>query len=137
MSDLKALDPEDVRRGRVCPYCGGRPRFVDSAVVYGRSYGMIWMCAPCDAYVGVHKGSTVPLGRLADAENRRWKKMAHEAFDKLWKGDNPRMTRHDAYAWLAQVLGIPVEHAHIGMFDWKMCQRTCDEVDLYRHLYSY
>lgn len=53
---------------------------------------------------------------------------------QLWKGDNPRMTRHDAYAWLASALEIPPEHAHIGMFDWEMCQRTCDEVDLYRHL---
>lgn len=129
-----ALDPEDVRLGRVCPYCGGKPQLVDSAVVYGRSYGLMWRCEPCDAYVGVHRGSTTPLGRLADAENRRWKKAAHAAFDRLWKGEGAVMTRSDAYAWLSAVLGTPLQHTHIGMFDWRTCQRVCDEVDLRRNM---
>ena len=31
------------------------------------------------AYVGVHKGTDKPLGRLANAELRYWKKRAHAA----------------------------------------------------------
>lgn len=39
-----------------CDYCGKRAEFVDSKVVHGRSYGMIYLCRHCMAYVGVHKG---------------------------------------------------------------------------------
>lgn len=127
MKDLPGLDAEDVRRGRVCPYCGGAPSFVDSSVVYGRSYGMIFLCAPCDAYVGVHKGTRNALGRLADRDNRFWKKAAHRAFDELWKGGS--MSRREAYAWLSERLGTPPEHTHIGMFDAGMCRRVCTEAD--------
>ena len=31
---------------------------------------MIYICKPCDAYVGVHKGTDKALGRLANKELR-------------------------------------------------------------------
>ena len=74
-----------------CPYCQKPAVLEDSAVVYRwRSYGMIWRCAPCDAYVGTHKNSRqhAPLGRLANKELREWKKAAHRAFDPVWKNCN-------------------------------------------------
>ena len=42
-----------------CDYCGRRAEFVDSKVIYGKSYGMIYLCRCCPgyAYVGVHKGT--------------------------------------------------------------------------------
>lgn len=42
-----------------CDYCGRRAEFVDSKVIYGKSYGMIYLCRcrPGYAYVGVHKGT--------------------------------------------------------------------------------
>ena len=65
----------------LCDYCGRQAEYVDSAEIYnGKSYGMIYLCRPCKAYVGVHRGSDKPLGRLADAELREWKKRAHAAF---------------------------------------------------------
>lgn len=70
----------------MCPYCGNPSRLVDSIEVYGnRSYGMMYLCkcVPGWAYVGCHKGTTVPLGRLADAELRAAKRAAHAAFDPL------------------------------------------------------
>ena len=70
----------------ICDYCGTPADFVDSSVVYhGHSFGMIYLCPRCGAYVGVHKGSDKPLGRLANSELRNWKKAAHAAFDPLWK----------------------------------------------------
>ena len=54
----------------MCPYCGERAVYTNSKEVYGRSYGMIYLCRPCDAYVGVHDGTAKPLGRLANAELR-------------------------------------------------------------------
>ena len=47
-------------KGRIviCDYCGTPADFVDSSVVYhGHSFGMIYLCPRCGAYVGVHKGS--------------------------------------------------------------------------------
>ena len=54
-------------RNVYCPYCGRQAEYVDSKVIYGRSYGMAYLCRNCDAYVGVHRGTDEPLGRLADA----------------------------------------------------------------------
>lgn len=59
----KKLVPREV----YCDYCGRRAEFVDSKIVYGKSYGMMYLCRHCMAYVGVHKGTSRPLGRLADA----------------------------------------------------------------------
>lgn len=107
-----------------CPYCGRQAEYVDSSVVYGRSYGMIYLCRNCMAYVGVHKGTDEPLGRLANAKLRYWKKKAHEAFDPLWKRGPFRGHRSRAYRWLSKEMGLPIEETHIGMFDIADCQRV-------------
>jgi len=108
----------------ICPYCNKDAVLVDSSVVYGKSYGNIWLCAPCKAYVGCHKRTNKPLGRLADAELRTWKKMAHQHFDPLWK--QGFMTRGEAYQWLAKKMGIPRKKCHIGMFDIDQCKQVSD-----------
>lgn len=105
-----------------CDYCGHRAEYVDSKVVYGTSYGMIYLCRRCDAYVGVHKGTDAPLGRLANAELRHWKKVAHANFDPLWK--NGDMQRNQAYAWLSEKMGLPKNKTHIGMFDVSQCKQV-------------
>ena len=107
-----------------CDYCGRRAAFVDSKEIYGRSYGMVYLCRNCGAYVGVHKGTDKPLGRLADAELRRWKMAAHNAFDPIWKYGKFRHRRNAAYAWLSEKMGLPVEQTHIGMFDAAQCQQV-------------
>ena len=107
-----------------CDYCGTSADFVDSAVIYGKSYGMIYLCPNCRAYVGVHKGSDKPLGRLANAELRRWKKNAHAVFDPLWKYGKFRGRRNAAYAWLSEQMGLPIEKTHIGMFDVEQCKQV-------------
>ena len=111
----------------ICPYCGKRAEFVDSAEVYhGRSYGMIYLCRPCDAYVGCHDfpPGDVPKGRLANGELRRWKIAAHAAFDPLWKNGPFKHRRNGAYAWLAEKMGLPKEETHIGMFDVEQCKQV-------------
>jgi hypothetical protein len=107
----------------ICPYCNKPAKLVDSSIVYGgKSYGMIWLCQPCDAYVGVHKNSKdhAPLGRLANAELRWWKREAHAAFDPLWKEGT--MSRGDAYRWMQRVLVMSQYEAHIGKFDISECR---------------
>lgn len=110
-----------------CDYCGEKAELVDSKVIYGRSYGhKVWLCRKCMAYVGCHKGTDKPLGRLANAELRYWKRRAHDAFDPLWKYGRFRGYRNAAYAWLAQKMGIPVEKTHIGMFDVAQCKKVIE-----------
>lgn len=109
-----------IMAGHICPYCKQPSKYVDSEVIYGKSYGMVYFCKPCDAYVGVHKGTEDALGRLADKQLRYWKKEAHKYFDKIWKLEI--MSRSEAYSWLSKRLDIPSKYTHIGMFGPKTCK---------------
>ena len=85
----------------------------------------MWVCSKfpkCNSYVGCHKGTTLPLGRLANERLRTLKAEAHKQFDPIWKSG--LMSRKQAYNWLADMLRISVEDCHIGMFDIKMCQKV-------------
>ena len=108
----------------LCDYCGIPANLCDSSVIYGRSYGMIYLCSKCGSYVGCHKGTDKPLGRLADAALRKWKMAAHASFDPLWKTGPFRGRRKAAYGWLAEQMGLPIEKTHIGMFDIPQCQEV-------------
>ena len=77
---------------------------------------MCYKCTNCDAYVGVHTGTRIPLGRIANKELRELKKECHALFDPAWQG-NKRLTRGKAYGRLATLLGIPIEECHFGWFD--------------------
>lgn len=106
-----------------CPYCGSEARLTDSNEVYGTSYGKMWLCSgypDCDAYVGVHKGTRKPLGTMANALLRMWRKRAHAAFDPLWK--TGKLKRGYAYEKLASALNISPMDAHIGHFDVEQCK---------------
>lgn len=111
-----------------CPYCGGDVILRNSDYVYGnnkKDYGKLWVCVnypKCSSYVGCHKGTTTPLGRLANQRLRRLRSEAHKQFDVVWK-DNI-MTRKEAYIWLSKELHIPLSDCHIGMFDIRMCQKV-------------
>ena len=128
-----------------CPYCGSEVVLKDADYVYhskkAKDYPKVWVCSnypECDAYVGCHKGTDVPMGRLANLRLRTLKIEAHKQFDVIWK--SRAMTRRTAYYWLAKHLGINIKDCHIGMFDIKECQRVihlcksfrCKRVDDYR-----
>lgn len=127
---------DEIFTGKICPYCGKPTEFVDSSVIYGRSYGMIYLCRDCRAYVGVHKGTDQALGRLANAELREAKKEAHFYFNqiaktdlinKIWEKYIPNISnRNKAYLWLSIQLGIPHKICHIGMFDVENCKRVVE-----------
>ena len=112
----------NILKGKICPYCGKETEYIDSSFIYGKSYGMVYICKPCDAYCGVHKGSDVSLGRLANKELRECKKEAHLYFDVIWK--NNHLSRKDAYKMLSEKLGIDVNLTHIGMFDVEQCKKV-------------
>lgn len=110
----------------ICPYCGRKAILENDSAIYGRSYGkQLWLCRNfprCDAYVGCHVGTDVPLGRMANKELREAKKKAHAAFDSLWR--TGKMSRAIAYKWLAEKMGMLLAECHIGMFDVEDCERV-------------
>ncbi len=112
-----------------CPYCGNLAHLVIGSVIYPKRQDLrflkFWLCSDDShhwAYVGCHKGTSIPLGRLADGELRKAKSSAHRAFDPLWR--DRHMTRAEAYLWLSQTLNIPKVECHIGMFDLNLCKRA-------------
>ena len=110
-----------------CDYCGTPADLVSNEVLYGKHYGMIYLCPTCGAYVGVHEGTDKPKGRLANKELRHWRTLAHDAFDPLWKHGGLFCNRRDAaYRWLSEKMGLPVEKTHIGMFDVPECKQVID-----------
>lgn len=113
---------QDIIKGIKCPYCGANSEYIDSSYVYGKSYGMIYICKPCDAYCGVHKGTDKALGRLANKELREHKKNAHKYFDQIWK--RGIMNRRGSYKWLSEKLNIKKEYCHIGMFNVEQCKEV-------------
>lgn len=110
-----------------CDYCKQEASLVTGKVMYPHRSDLwhkgFWLCPPCDAYVGCHEGTSVPLGRLANKELRDAKMRAHNAFDPLWQSRND-ISRGDAYRWLAHALDIPRQICHIGMFDCETCYRV-------------
>ena len=128
-------------KGLICPYCGAPAILVPGRVIYpgrgDRDYTrrQYWACAnfpACDSYVGVHAGTTTPLGRMANKELRTAKAAAHAVFDPLWlakmerHGSSKQDARNAGYRWLADELGITVDKCHIGMFDLALCRRTIE-----------
>lgn len=103
----------------ICRYCSGTVILCDSSVIYGKSYGNIYLCTNCRAYVGVHKATNEPLGTLADAKLREKRKVTHTFFDAWWQAEE--LSRANAYKWLARMLELPPEEAHIARFDADMC----------------
>ena len=107
-----------------CPYCINQAKWVENKEIYGRNYGrsyMVWLCNPCDAYVGCHNNTRKPLGVMANKETREWRKKAHAAFDPIWK--NKILKRPRAYGFLERRLGYEV---HIAESDVETCKKIID-----------
>jgi len=129
-------------RAPLCPYCGQPAMLIESGPRYRPEYGPYWSCDPCDARVGVHRGTVRPLGRLANAELRAARIRAHAAFDPLWhrthtayperrnnRNTLKRIGRTRAYQWLAEHLGVAVSACHIGDFDVAQCARVVQLIE--------
>lgn len=116
----------------VCQFCGGTPRIVGHEEIYsGRRYGE-WpyavACDFCDAYVGLHPHTDIPLGTLADKATRDARKAGKAAFFALQELRG--WSRREAYEWLAGQLEIPVSDCHWGWFDAEtahQAEQVCEQ----------
>ncbi|MBI3346954.1 MAG: hypothetical protein HY020_07050 [Burkholderiales bacterium] len=126
-----------------CPYCFSAVELVTGADVFPERLELadrnIWRCTLCDASVGCHKAGarvlrsdgielvsdgTLPMGSLADEELRAARTETHRLFDGLWKPYPAGMSRAEAYAWMAKLLTIPFEDAHVASLSYDECVKV-------------
>jgi hypothetical protein len=110
-----------------CNCCNGdRVRLVENSEIYGgRSFGewpYAYLCPDCFAYVGLHPGTDLPLGTLADKPLRSARNRCKQPFERIWREGH--MTRNAAYAWLTRQLGIQAHECHFGLFDAERCEQA-------------
>lgn len=96
-------------------------------------YGLFWGCTAyplCRGIHGAHQATGAPLGTPADAATRAARVKAHQALDRLWKSGT--MSRAAAYRWLATVLELPPEEAHIAKLDAAQCARVVQAFERFK-----
>ena len=107
-----------------CNHCGQPAEWVENKEVYGKNYGssyMIWLCRPCDAYVGCHQNTKQPKGRfLAKTDLREARMKAHAVIDPLWQSG--KYSRRIVYVRLAEAFGKQV---HVGETE---TPEECEEI---------
>lgn len=106
-----------------CNYCNKEAEWVDNKEIYGKSYGKshkIWLCRPCDAYVGCHQNSKRPFGTLANRELRSKRIIAKTLFKNKYIA---KYGIKNAYVKLSNDLKIKEKDCHFGMFDIEMCNK--------------
>ena len=76
----------------ICRYCGGPVRLVPAELVFGASTErlgllneMLYQCQNCNARVGCHKGTTRPLGDVANEMLRLKRMETRRVFDETWR----------------------------------------------------
>lgn len=116
---------------KICRYCGGTIRLVSAESIYGSSAKRlelqdekIYQCQNCGARVGCHKGTTRPLGKVANEVLRLKRIETHRVFDQFWHSQG--MSRTQADKWLAKEFSLPENRAHIGGFEMEQCQKVID-----------
>lgn len=94
-------------------------------------YGLFYSCTrfpECRGTHGAHANGT-PLSVPGTPAVKHARMLAHEAFDRMWRGPNSAWTRNAAYLWMADVLGLDPSEAHIGRFTEEQCNQLIEFVE--------
>lgn len=116
---------------KFCNCCGGPVRLISNMEIYnGTEYGdwpYAYRCENCEAYVGLHPKTDLPLGTLADhatREARKQKKLFISIIKSHFKG------RSDAaYQWLSDSMGIEKRMCHWGIFTIEQCNQAATIIE--------
>lgn len=123
-----------------CPYCGRTAVLQKGSYVYGdkAKEEYLYVCSnypACNSYVGVHAGTKIPKGTLANSELRNKRIRTHKVFDLLWKKNV--MSKKEAYRWMEYKMGLPKNTGHIANFSDYRCEelmRICKNVLKNNHI---
>lgn len=99
-----------------CPACGNE--FELNEGVYADNY----RCSGEKCYWYATQSQQDNLWRVCDQGTFTWRKACHSWFDRLWR--SRKMTRDDAYAWLAGELELTSVECHIAHFSAGCCMRV-------------
>lgn len=98
-----------MKKNPKCPKCGNRPEPTKTM------YGIRHQCC------GLHSWRGAPL---VSKETHTARRLAHEAFDPLWKKHG--LSRTEAYVFLQVALGLSEKECHMK----KMDKETAEKVPL-------
>ncbi|MGI4857438.1 MAG: zinc-finger-containing protein [Janthinobacterium lividum] len=126
----------------LCDYCQARAvlaRFGEAAYPYRDDHGALWLCAPCEAWIGVRARSTrhVPLGRLANPALREAKARLHAVLEPLAQAKvrrdqvNPFEARAKALRWAAGEAGLDGATHSLHSLSLEDCERVIAQVDAF------
>lgn len=123
-----------------CPYCGAPAILRKGSYVHGEhsKEEFLYVCShypKCNSYVGVHTGTKIPKGTLANPELRNKRIKTHKVFDLLWK--EKLMTKKEAYRWMEYTMCLPKNTGHIAKFSDYRCNeliRICKDLLRNNHI---
>ncbi len=108
-----------------CRYCSSPVVLTSNATLYRRSYGKwpyIYLCTCCKAYVGLHPGTDLPLGTLANAHLREKRQKSKLVFNELmWL---TQASRTKMYLFLAWEMNLHPSQCHFASFEATDCDRA-------------
>ncbi|WP_299022363.1 zinc-finger-containing protein [uncultured Photobacterium sp.] len=113
-----------------CPHCSSKVVVKHHSEVFNRVYSdwpWLYCCTHCDARVGMHPSTRIPLGTLADAKTRTARRTAKEQFLQWAKQRGYSRTR--SYQMLSSMLDIKLNRTHFGWFDADTCKRVMSMLD--------
>ncbi|MGB3432418.1 zinc-finger-containing protein [Achromobacter sp.] len=112
---------------KACHCCNGPVKLTNNREIYnGHSFGdwpYVYRCTQCQAYVGLHPDTDLPLGLMAGRATVSARKEAKGVFQRLTR-ERFGNDRNAAYAWLAKTLGIAPSICHFGMFGQEQAERA-------------
>ncbi len=113
-----------------CPYCGRQIvlRSADEIYHENPNHTMLYVCSrypKCDAYARVVPGTKSPVSALANKSLRMLRSQAHYYFNQIFQYG--LLTKTEAYSWLAAVLDLPSEEAHIGFMREARCLQVIEK----------
>ncbi|MBP0633703.1 zinc-finger-containing protein [Cupriavidus sp. AcVe19-1a] len=124
----------------VCDDCGAKANLArpgDETYPYLEDHGPVWICAACQAWIGVRARSkhNTPLGRLANAALRERKSQLHDALEPLVAakmrrdGVNSFEARGKAMKWISASLGMEVATPSIHALSLEQCEQAIRYVE--------
>jgi ssDNA-binding Zn-finger/Zn-ribbon topoisomerase 1 len=111
-----------------CPECGADMNLRPSN--FGQKFWYSCSRWPrCRGSHGAHPTGK-PLGIPANKEVKELRHKAHVLFDPIYmiypKGKERERARWRAYQWMAYWMNLPMDQAHIGMFNKEQCLKLID-----------
>lgn len=119
-----------------CNLCGGVVVVKHYNEIYSKhidaKYPWSYVCTCCDARVGIHKDTNIPLGYLADEPLRIRRIAVKTKFIALYKnrGNYFYGDKSAAYRWLSQTMGLCNKNCHFGFFNTEQCNRAEELIDV-------